>query len=348
MSKAPLTGLKVVDFSVFVAAPVAACSLGAMGADVIKVEPIKGDPYRTGGLVFGMPAEDGLNPLYDTVNSYKRFISLDLRTQEGQEAMKKLLAETDVFVTNYRPAALAGIGIDYENIKKINPRIIYAQMNGYGFKGEEKDRAGYDSTAFMSRSGYSFLGAYTKSAPMITPAAAGDVMAAYALLAGIMGAIVKMKETGEGEHVTTSLYASAVWARASPLTRYQFMECKDSWPGNPDFMALSADYQCKDGRWVRFCSMGAEKSWPPTCNALGLNEYLDDPRFNTSVEILKNTEACYALIQSKVKEKTKQTALDYILSVSFPKPFEKQNCKHQCCKCKSDSDYHIWWHFVKG
>ena len=100
MSNAPLSGVKVVDFSIFVAAPIVACSLGAMGADVIKVEPIKGDPYRAGGHVFGMPAEDGLNPLYDTVNSYKRFVSLNLREAEGREAMLKLIAEADVFVSN--------------------------------------------------------------------------------------------------------------------------------------------------------------------------------------------------------------------------------------------------------
>lgn len=217
----PLGGLKVVDLSIYVAAPAASSVLGYLGANVVKVEPVKGDPYRMTGVGFGMPATPEDNPLFDTCNSYKRCIAVNFRSEDGKEAVRKMVRQADIFVTNYRESALQGMGFTWDEVRAINPRIVYGKVDGYGELGQDSARPGFDSTAFFARSGFASEGAYTDAPPMTTPSGAGDTITSMALAVGLMSAYVEAQKTGVGSKVATSLFASALWTLASPIARHQ-------------------------------------------------------------------------------------------------------------------------------
>lgn len=305
-SAAPLSGVKVIDLSIYVAAPAATSIFGYLGADVIKVETPKGDPYRTTGAGFGLPTNVDENPLYDTVNSYKRGLCLDLRTDEGKKVMYRLIEQADIFITNFRENALEGMGMTYDEVKAINPRIVYGKGDGYGEFGPDAPRAGFDSTAFFARSGFADEASYPGSAPAITPSGAGDTVTSLGLGLGVLAAYIQAKETGAGCKVKTSLYTSALWSLASPIVRRQYVP-RDMTPRDvtkPGFLAIAADFVCKDGVWVRFCGMMAERYWAQFCRALGLEDYIEDPRFCTSRQQAANAAACYALMAEKLKLKT--------------------------------------------
>lgn len=300
ITKKPLEGLKVIDFTIYVAAPAATCLLGYMGADVIRVEPLKGDPYRVTGTGFGMPAEEKRNPLFDTCNSNKRCIALNLRSDEGKTVVKKLIAQADMFVTNYREKALAGMGFSYEDVAAINPNIIYGKADGYGEKGPDAARPGFDSTAFFAKSGFAWSGVYSNDPPMVTPSAAGDTITSLALAVALLSAYIR----GGGDKVTSSLYSSALWTLSSPIARAQYNPLSESSWTKPGFIAISHDYRCADGVWVRLCGMTAERYWEPICRALGLDDYIEDARFATSDAQKDHTAECFALMQARVETKT--------------------------------------------
>lgn len=303
----PLKGVKVIDFTIYVAAPAATCIFGYLGADVIKVETPKGDPYRGMGAGFGMPATDDENPLYDTVNGYKKGLSLDLRSEDGKAVMRRLIEQADIFVTNYRDKALQGMGLTYEEVKAINPRIVYGAGYAYGPKGPDADLPGYDSTTFFARSGFAQEASYAGAPPALNPSGSGDTVTSMALAVGVMAAYLQAKETGVGSMVSTSLYTSALWALASPIARRHYVPRNNNRIGDyrkPGSMALYGDFRLKDGEWVRFCAPTAERYWPNFCRALGLEEYIDDPRFATTKASSAHGPECYALMAEKLEQKT--------------------------------------------
>lgn len=299
----PLKGLKIVDMTIYVAAPAATSVLGYLGADVVKLEPVKGDPYRMTGIGFGLPATQEDNPLFDTCNSFKRCMAVNFRSEAGKAVVRRMVEQADIFVTNYRENALEGMGFTYQQVKQMNPRIVYGKVDGYGEQGEDNMRQGYDATAFFARSGFANEGAYTNAPPMTTPSGAGDTITSMALAVGLMSAYIEAKRTGVGSKVHTSLYSSALWTLASPIARHQITPRKpDRW-GEPGFLSVNGDYRCKDGTWVRFCGMEAERTWTRFCNALGLEEYLEDKRFTTSLANREHAKEGFDLIQARVEQR---------------------------------------------
>lgn len=298
----PLEGVKVLDLTIYVAGPACSTMLGYLGADVVKVEPLKGDPYRVSGKGYGMPAEPKQNPLYDACNGYKRCISVDFRSTEGKEILRRMAAEADIIITNYRQKPLVGMGMDYETVSAYNPKVVYGYFSGYGEKGPDAERPGFDSTAFFSRSGFAMRGTYRGQSPMATISAAGDSISCMALAVGVLGAFCKAKETGIGEKVSGSLYASGLWVMGVGVAQAQYGYIGPFPKEKPGFIALSADYECRDGIWIRICGMSAEKYWPPLCKALEMEEYIDDPRYCTSAAQHENLEECCKLVQKNFKK----------------------------------------------
>lgn len=317
---APLHGVKVIDFANYVAAPATTTLFGYLGAEVIKVETPKGDPYRLMGAGMGMPTEVDENPLYDTVNSYKKGLSLNMRSEEGKAVMRRLIEQADIFVTNYRDKALQGMGLTYEEVKAINPRIVYGMGYGYGPKGPDADRPAYDATTFFSRSGFAQEASYAGSPPALNPSAAGDTTTSLGLAVGILAAYLQAKETGVGCMVSTSLFTSALWALQSPVVRRQYVpRAKEGGDyRKPSGSALYSDYRLKGGDWVRFCGTSNEQYWPPICKALGLDEYIEDPRFCTSAAASKHGAEAYALMAEKLAEKTYEEWLPIFMQYDVP------------------------------
>lgn len=150
----PLEGIKVVELSTMLAGPMTARLLAEWGADVIKVESMNGDPWRKQYGTSLSPYTEHANPNFDMQNINKRFVAFNMRTPEGKEAMMKLLATADVFLTNYRVQALEQMGLTYDQLKDQFPKLVHASVLGYGSEGAEKNRPGYDYTAFCARTGF--------------------------------------------------------------------------------------------------------------------------------------------------------------------------------------------------
>ena len=208
-----LKGLKVIEYATYIAAPGAGGILCDWGADVIKIEPPGGDPIRKFFATIG--AETADNPVFDLDNRGKRSIELDIATDEGRDALLKLIDGADVFLTNVRPGGLERAGLDFAPLHARNPRLIYASVTGYGLEGEEKDRPGFDMAAFWSRAGLASLFAPKGAEPFPIRTATGDHICSMATAAGILAALHERHGTGKGRLVETSLVRAATYSISS-------------------------------------------------------------------------------------------------------------------------------------
>lgn len=314
----PLEGVRVMDLSIYVAAPACSAILGYLGADVIKVESIHGDPYRISGKGYGIPAEPKMNPCFDQCNGFKRDICLDFRSEEGKRVLRRIASKADIVVTNYREKALKGMGMTYEDVTALNPRVVYGTFSGYGDRGPDAGRPGFDATTFFARSGFALRGTYDGYLPMASISGSGDTISSMALTIGILAAYSRAKATGTAEKVTSSLYSSALWCLGIPIMQAQFGHVGPFPKEAPGFIALSFDYQCGDGVWVRVCGMSAERYWKPLCEALDMAEYAEDERFNTSTAQHRNIAEACKLVQERFKRFTYEEISRRLTKVDLP------------------------------
>ena len=192
----PLEGIKVVDLTSYLAAPTTGRVLAEWGADVVKVESFGGDPARRQAGVFNMPMADDENLAFDYANFGKKFMTLNLKSETGMDVMMKLLAEADVFLTSNRTKSLVKMGLDYETLHEKFPKLVYAQVTGYGDKGPEKDAAGFDVTCYMARGGVFGTTVNRGDAPLIPTNGLGDFSVSLFLAAGIAAALYGRTATG--------------------------------------------------------------------------------------------------------------------------------------------------------
>lgn len=303
----PLSGVKVLDLSTFVAAPVCSRLLADLGADVIKVERLEGDAWRQTGKAYH-PARfsDQENPVFDIYNSGKRHIALDLKNPEGKAVFMKLLAQADVFVTNTRPAALKRLGIAYDDLKDTYPSLIYAIVLGYGEKGPDANNPAFDTTAYWSRSGFlrDMAPLSEHYAPVLPPFGVGDTVTGYLLMGEICAALYRRKETGKGDFVRSSLYHNGIftmgamgiitqrpWGRQFPVARTEH-----SLPGGY--------YRCADDEWVYVAVGYSEGLVPRLCSAVGHPELMDDPCYSTPAARKEHREEYHAIFRDVFREKT--------------------------------------------
>ena len=278
----PLAGLKVIDAGSFIAAPAAATVMADLGADVIKLEPPAGDPFRQLRHAPGNPpCEVDYGWLMDNRN--KRGLALDLKTEAGREALYRLIRDTDVFVTNAPLAARGRLGIGYEDLAAHNERLIYASLTAYGEHGPERLDTGFDSTALWARSGLMDM---VRPAPDSPPAKSlpgmGDHPTAITLYAAIATALLRRERTGRGGYVATNLMANGLWWNG---LHAQAMLCGAEFPRRPGRedapSALHNFYRTADGRWLQLVVIPEDKRWPRLARAVGRPDLIRDPRFAT-------------------------------------------------------------------
>src|SRR5204862_3838881 len=200
----PMTGMRVVELGLWVAGPSAGGVLADWGAEVVKIEPPDGDPFR--GLYLSVSGvEIPANPPFELDNRGKRSIALDLRTEDGRRITGELIDRADVFVTNVRPEILESFGLDDARLRAQNPRLVYARVTGYGESGPDRDRPAYDIGAFWSRAGIAAALTPPGSDPPYQRGAMGDHIAGMTLAGGIAAALLARMQSGAGQMVTTSL-----------------------------------------------------------------------------------------------------------------------------------------------
>ena len=275
----PLEGLKVIDLSTFLATPTTGRVLGEWGADVIKIESSKGDPGRVNQAVtFGMTASDDENLGFDMSNMHKRFISLNLKSETGCEVMERLLADADIFITNMRTKSLAKMGLDWESLHKRFPRLIVGHGLGYGKKGSEKDKAGFDVTCYMGRGGVFGTTVNKGDAPMIPTNGYGDFQASMFLASGLLAAVIGREKTGKGDYVTCALQHAAIYALSTGIVSAQY--------GNPYPKSrrevnnpLNNVFRSKDDQWVVLCLPEYDRDWPRVMDMIGRSELAKHPKY---------------------------------------------------------------------
>ncbi|AWM05636.1 CaiB/BaiF CoA transferase family protein [Bradyrhizobium symbiodeficiens] len=286
MEKGIFSGLKVLDCASFIAAPAAATVLSDFGADVIKIEPPgAGDPYRNLPNLPGYPTgEHNFAWLLEARN--KKSIALDLAKPEAQAVLYRLVEEADVFITNMPPPVRAKLGITHDHLAHLNDRLIYASFTGYGEKGEEANKPGFDSNAYWARSGLmDLVRADTDTTPARSVAGMGDHPCAMAFYGAIVTALYQREKTGKGSHVASNLMANGVWA-ASVLAQAKLCGAKfgERRPRERALNAVANHYQCKDGRWLILSLLSEEKQFPALAKCLGREDLISDPRFATKAD----------------------------------------------------------------
>ncbi|WP_372786927.1 CaiB/BaiF CoA transferase family protein [Phenylobacterium sp.] len=275
-----LKGLKVVEFASYIAAPGAACILGDWGADVIKVERPGGDSMRH--VFADLKTELASNPTFDLDNRGKRAVVLDVGKREGREALARLAATADVFITNVRPAALKRAGLDEATIREANPRLVYCLVTGYGLEGPDAHKPGFDVTAFWARAGVANMTAPKGMDPFMLRSGFGDHITALATVSAILAALYEREQTGKGRMVQTSLLATGVYTVGSDLAvQLRFGRLASNRPRNLPLNPLSTFYKSSDERWFVHNPRRGAQDWPDFATIAGRADLIDDERFAT-------------------------------------------------------------------
>ena len=282
---APLEGIRVVEVANWLAAPSAAALMADLGADVVKVEHPDGDPWR-GTLMRGQ--KPGFDPKIDVDapfeldNRGKRGLALSLERPGASAVMHRMIARADVFITNLTAPRIEKYDLSRERLQQINPRLIYVVLTGYGTRGADRTKTGFDHSAFWSRSGIMSLFGDPGGPPMQCRPGQGDHTTALNLLSGTLAALRLRDLTGEGQRVEITLQRTGAWTIGADLsavlmTERQPQRMNRIVPGNPLFNW----YETADGHWAMLVMPTPDRHWRPMCRALSREEWLDDERYAT-------------------------------------------------------------------
>ena len=309
----PLQGIRVIDFTQAMAAPFCTMNLADMGADVIKIEPPgEGEPTRQ----LGAAQKNGHSATFMTMNRNKRGIAVDLKQPEGVEIVKKLAATADVFVQNYRPGVVQRLGLDFETLRGINPRLVYCQISGFGNTGPYASRGGYDLIA-QGMSGVISVTGDEDGPPAKSGIPLADLAAGLFGAYGILAALEYRERTGEGQLVDTSLMEAAmaltVWESAEYWTTGKAPKPVGAAHRN------SAPYQAlraSDGYFT--VGAGNDKLFAAFCTVLGRKDFLEDKRFSSRGARLKNRRELEAELEKITAQETRAVWLERLEKAGVP------------------------------
>ncbi len=307
----PLEGIKVLEVAMYGFVPSAGAVLREWGADVIKVEhAVTGDPQRGLRQTGMLRVEGDPNPNIEHANRGKRSIGLDMSVPEGKEVLYELARGSDVFLTSFLPGARKKFGIDVEDIRAINPNIIYARGSALGPRGEESSKGGYDMTAFWCRAGTAATITPAGMPGMIAPPgpAYGDTISGTNLAGGIAAALLKRERTGEPSVVDVSLLGSGLWSlgHTVALTNHlgQLMQSPPPGVHGSPINPLVGLYATSDGRYISLVMMQPTKFWADVCRHIDKPELADDPRFDTVENIAANTSDAVKILTEVIATRT--------------------------------------------
>ncbi|CQD18239.1 L-carnitine dehydratase/bile acid-inducible protein F [Mycobacterium europaeum] len=300
----PMDGVRVLEVAQFTFVPAAGAVLADWGADVIKVEHAeKGDAQRGLSALMGMPVGSGsFAPLMEHPNRGKRSLGLALEQPGALEVLHELIRTSDVFLTNFLPAARRRLGIELDDVRKINPDIIYVRGSGFGNSGPDSEKGGYDSTAFWARAG-SAVGTtpvdYGGLCKM--PAGAyGDSLGGMTIAGGIAAALFARQRTGETSVIDVSLLGVGAWANALPVG-FALLEGGPPAPRAPGNSAptnpLVGNYRTADDRWLVLAMLQPGRYWPEFCRHIDREDLITDPRFSTAEALMANAMAAAEIVQ---------------------------------------------------
>jgi formyl-CoA transferase/CoA:oxalate CoA-transferase len=310
-STAALEGLTVLDFTEYGAGPFCSMMLGDLGADVIKIEPPRGDALRQWG-----PRQDGVSAPFVQLNRNKRSVVLDLKTPRGQELARGLARQADILVENFRPGVMAGFGLEYEALREVNPRLIYCSLSGYGQTGPYRDRGGFD----LVLQGHGGLMSVTGE-PDGKPVKAGvpiiDFGASAHAVVGILAAYVARSRTGCGQMVDISLLDVPVsWLCLLAAKYWASGEIQEPLGSAHPLSSPYQAFRAADG-YITIAA-GNERLWASTCRALGLEPLMEDPRFRTNEDRAKNQTELAPLLEAVLVTRPAREWVERLSGLGIP------------------------------
>jgi crotonobetainyl-CoA:carnitine CoA-transferase CaiB-like acyl-CoA transferase len=315
----PLTKIKVIDAASFIAAPLVSALMSDYGAEVIKIEPLTGDTYREAVIGGHVWPESDIDWAFILENRNKRSLSLDLKSTEGQIILKKLINEADVFITNLPKTPRKELGLTDSIIRKINPRIIFASLTGYGENGPDSNRTALDSTAYFARSG---LMDWAKTnikddVPPFPIPGGGDHPTGLSLFTSILLALMNRNKTGLGTTVSTSLLANGVWSNAMLI---QAILCGHKPIDTFHWDTLSAMrniYRLKDNSLFFMLLTNEEKHWEPFQKSFNLDFLNNNSKFNTKDNRQLNKKELKLILQEKFKTFTYEEIREKLIKIGI-------------------------------
>jgi crotonobetainyl-CoA:carnitine CoA-transferase CaiB-like acyl-CoA transferase len=320
----PLSGIRVLDWTIWQQGPVATTMLADLGAEVIKIEERgKGDPGR--GIVAaagGSTERGGRNFYFEANNRHKKSIALDLKAPQAREIIYRLAAKSDVFVQNFRKGVAARLGLDFDSLRRHNPKLIYANATGYGPLGPDSGEPSFDYLG-QARSGIMNAICHEGADPLFITGGVADQMGAVMLAYGVLAALLARERYGVGQQVDASHLGSMMQLQGLNVSARTFMgkemarnTRKESY--NP----LWNHYRCADGKWISLAMLQPDRYWKDFCNALAITELVDDPRFKDMRSRGKNCTALIEILDRKFAGKTRDEWMkilheggDFIFSV---------------------------------
>jgi crotonobetainyl-CoA:carnitine CoA-transferase CaiB-like acyl-CoA transferase len=293
-------GVKVIEVAQWTFVPAGAGVLSDFGAEVIKIEdPVTGDAQRGLAAAGVTPMKGDVNLVMEQTNRGKRSLGLDLRQPEGRELLYRLVAQADVFVTNFLPEARRKLAIEPDDLLRIKPDLVYVKGHAYGSEGSDAESGGYDATAFWGRGGVGHaLTSPRATEPVGQRPAFGDKAGAMNVAFGVAAALFRRERTGLGAVVDVSLLGSALWQVSSDIVYSLGLDTDFSRVprtiGNP----LTGSYRTKDGRWLMLTMLESDRWWPDFCEHIGRAHLVDDERFADAAARSRNGDALTEEIRS--------------------------------------------------
>jgi crotonobetainyl-CoA:carnitine CoA-transferase CaiB-like acyl-CoA transferase len=316
----PLQGVRVVEWAVWMSGPMAATCLGDLGADVIKVEQTgAGDALRGLWSQGEWALPDGRHALFEAYNRNKRSIAIDLKKEKGREIAYQLVKWADVFVHNFPRDTASKLGLDYQTLCQINPRLIYATASSYGRKGPDKDMRSYD-LAGMARSGLmAALADLGGGEPQSGVNGIADQIAAFTLSHGILAALVARERMGIGQEIDASLLGSMIYLQHFAVSFSLFFDKQHailprSKANNPMFNW----YKCKDDKWIALIMLQPDPYWPGLCRALNIVELEKDRRFADVFKRQDNAAELISILEKVFTAKTREEWMEILKSSDLP------------------------------
>nr|WP_231984495.1 CoA transferase [Mycobacterium sp. 852014-52144_SCH5372336] len=303
-----LSGVRVLEVAAWTFVPSAGAVLAEWGAEVIKVEPRDGGDPQRGLVTMGIVDEGGgaVNYMIEIPNRGKKSIGVDLSTPGGRDVVHALAKTCDVFLTSYLPDRRRKFGIDVDDIRRVNPSIVYVRGSGHGPKGPDADKPGYDGVSYWARGGIATVLTEDADELVRSRPAFGDLLGGMTIAGGIAAALYKKATTGEGSVVDVSLLGLAAW-NLSPDVAVSQIHGGSAIPkfGHADAPnPLVGTYRTKDGRYVQLMMLQLDKFYAEAMRVIGLPELIDDPRFADPASRFENRVSLIALLDEAFAERT--------------------------------------------
>ena len=312
----PLDGLKVVELARILAGPWAGQTLSDLGAKVIKVESLEGDDTRQWGPPFVTNGDDKSASYFHSCNRGKKSICVDFKSNDGQKTIKKLISEADILIENFKVGGLLKYGLDFNSLSKINPKLIYCSITGFGQTGPYSHRAGYDYI-IQGMSGLMSITGEPDGQPQKMGVAVTDILTGLYGVTAILSAIIQRDKTGRGQHIDLALLDVATSVTANQAMNYLTTGTVPKRMGNGhQNLAPYQVFDCNDGHII--IATGNDAQYQRLCAVLELDEMASNKLFLKNADRLENRVALIEILNTETKKRSKESLLESCESQGIP------------------------------